>query len=344
MFSAIMRLEAEQILHFDRIGALLEGLKKFPWLNDYELGKIADSLLDFDGKHWPFIRILSLPLYGELTGLLLSESALPYLQERPRISVVIPVYKARRELLLLGLDSLLKQVAVGIDCLISIDGCEEDRQLVQEVLAELGAEQETKHWKASVFMLERNRGVGMCRNRALSELKTPFFTCLDADDVFHPLRCLHAYLVLQISGVDRVNTGWSRVSLQQRKIVMINGQLSTHGHNSFMARSELLEKYGFLADLRVHEDTEYMQRLRHFHVPMLDSSIVSHYLNSEVAHDYESLSTPLRQEVIPIDNHPYLCGTVLASADEERLQIERQHQSLYEQVMSTACLQAFPPD
>lgn len=46
MFSAIMRLEAEQILHFDRIGALLEGLKKFPWLNDYELGKIADSLLD----------------------------------------------------------------------------------------------------------------------------------------------------------------------------------------------------------------------------------------------------------------------------------------------------------
>jgi len=337
-------MEPEQLKHLDRIGALLDSLKLISWLDDEETESIAEQLLDFDGAYWSFLRILSLPLYSELTGLLASGSALPYLRDRPQISVVVPIYQAKRDLLTAALSSLCKQVGVGIDCLLSVDGREEDRLLVQEVLAELGAEEETKHWKVSVFMLERNRGVGMCRNRALSELKTPFFTCLDADDVFHPLRCLHAYLVLQISGVDRVNTGWSRVSLQQRKIGMINGQISTHGHNSFMARSELLEKYGFLADLRVHEDTEYMLRLRHFHVPMLDSSIVSHYLNSEVAHDYESLSTPLRQEVIPIDNHPYLCGTVLASADEERLQIERQHQSLYEQVMSTACLQAFPPD
>lgn len=336
-------MEPETLEHFDRIGALIEGLKAIPWL-DAEIGQIFETLLEFDSQYWSFLRILSLPLYSELTGLLMSGSALPHLQVRPRISVVVPVYRANRDLLLAALGSLRKQVGVGIDCLISIDGREEDRQLVQEVLVQLGAAEGTQHWKVSVFMLERNRGVGMCRNRALREVNAPFFTCLDADDLFHPLRCLHALLVLQLSAVARVNTGWSRVSIREAKIVMINGLISTHGHNSFVARSEILQKYGYLSNLRVHEDTEYMQRLRYFNVPMLDSGIVSHFLNSEVGHDYESLSTPLRREVIAIDSHPYLCGTVLASADEERLQIERHHQSLYEQVMSEALLQAFPPD
>jgi len=231
---------------------------------------------------------------------------------------------------------------VAIDCLISVDGCEEDRLLVEEVLAELGAAEESTHWKVSVFMLERNRGVGMCRNRALRELTAPFFTCLDADDIFHPLRCLHAYLVLQISGVARVNTGWSRVSIRQGKIVMINGLISTHGHNSFIARSEILQKYGYLSDLRVHEDTEYMQRLRHFNVPMLDSPIVSHYLNSEIMADYKSLSTPLRQEILPIQGHPFLCGTVAATIDEQRLQIECQYTSLYDTLLYDVLSKAFP--
>jgi hypothetical protein len=337
-------MEPELLEHFDRIGALLEGLKVIPWLDDEEAGQIAQSLLEFDGRYWPFLRILSLPLYSELTGLLLNASALSHLQERPRISVVVPVYSASRDLLLAGLDSLRKQVGVGIDCLISVDGREEDRQLVQEVLSQLGAAEDSQDWKVSVFMLEHNRGVGMCRNRALREVSTPFFTCLDADDVFHPLRCLHAFLVLQLSAVARVNTGWSRVSIREAKIVMINGLISTHGHNSFIARSEILRKYGYLSDLRVHEDTEYMQRLRYFNVPMLDSGIVSHFLNSEVGPDYKSLSTPLRHEVIPIEHHPYLCGTVIASADQERLQIESYHQTLYDQLMSAALLKAFPAD
>jgi glycosyltransferase involved in cell wall biosynthesis len=340
----MVAMEPEQLEHLDRIGALLDALKSISWLDDEEIEPIAEQLLGFDGTYWSFLRILSLPLYRELTGLLASGSALPYLRERPRIAVVVPVYQAQRDLLSAGLGSLRQQVGVAIDCLISVDGREEDRLLVEEVLAELGAAEESSHWKVSVFMLERNRGVGMCRNRALRELTAPFFTCLDADDIFHPLRCLHAYLVLQISGVARVNTGWSRVSIRQGKIVMINGLISTHGHNSFIARSEILQKYGYFSDLRVHEDTEYMQRFRYFNEPMLDSAIVSHFLNSEVGPEYKSLSTPLRHEVIPIDNHPYLCGTVIASANQERLKIERYHKTLYNQLISTALLKAFPAD
>lgn len=182
-------MELEFVEHIDRIGALLKGLKTIAWLDDEEAGHAAECLLEFDGKYWPFLRILSLSLYSELTGFLLNGSALPHLDERPHISVVVPVYCASRDLLLAGLDSLRKQVGVAVDCLISVDGREEDRQLVEEVLYELGAAEDSQHWKVSVFMLEHNRGVGMCRNRALREVRTPFFTCLDADDIFHPLRC-----------------------------------------------------------------------------------------------------------------------------------------------------------
>jgi len=342
--AALLTMEPETLEHFERIGALLEGLKAIPWLDDEETGQIGESLLEFDSQYWSFLRILSLPLYSELTGLLRSGSVLPHLQERPRISVVVPVYRANRDLLLAALGSLRMQVGVGIDCLISVDGREEDRQLVQEVLAQLGAAEDSPHWRVSVFKLEHNRGVGMCRNRALREVNTPFFTCLDADDIFHPLRCLHAFLVLQLSAVARVNTGWSRVSIREAKILMINGQISTHGHNSFMARTEILRKYGYLSDLRVHEDTEYMQRLRHFHVPMLDSPVVSHYLNSEARSDYQSLSTSLRKEVLAIEGHPYLCGTVVCSIDEHCLEIERQHSSLYDALLFKALLETFPSE
>ncbi|GDX77118.1 hypothetical protein LBMAG41_21960 [Cyanobium sp.] len=84
-----------------------------------------------------------------------------------------------------------------------------------------------------MFLLERNRGVGLCRNRAFQEVTAPFFSCLDADDIFHPLRCLHALLALQSSGVDRLNTGWSRVSLDENKIVLINDRLHCTGQSSF---------------------------------------------------------------------------------------------------------------
>ena len=337
-------MEPETLEHFDRIGALLEGVKAIPWVDDEEAGQIAESLLEFDSQYWSFLRILSLPLYNELTGLLQSGSALTHLQKRPRISVVVPVYRASHDLLLAALGSLRMQVGVAIDCLISVDGREEDRQLVQEILAQLGATEESPNWRVSVFLLEHNRGVGMCRNRALREVSTPFFTCLDADDIFHPLRCLHAYLVLQLSAVARVNTGWSRVSIREAKILMINGHISTHGHNSFMARTEILKKYGYLSDLRVHEDTEYMQRLRHFHVPMLDNPVVAHYLNSEARSDYQSLSTPLRKEVLAIEGHPFLCGTVECEIDDQCLEIEKQHSSLYDSLLFKALLKTFPPE
>lgn len=337
-------MNPEQLAHLDRIGALVESLRFLAWLDSSELEQISLRLLDFDSRHWSFVRVLSFPLYAELTSLLGASEALPHLQGRPRIAVVMPVHAPRRDLLKAALASLRGQVGVAIDCLISVDGRVEDHQLVEEVLEELEAEGEETDWQVSLFLLERNRGVGLCRNRAFREVTAPFFTCLDADDIFHPLRCLHALLALQISGVDRLNTGWSRVSLDENKIVLINDRLFSAGQSSFVARTEVFSRCGYQAGLRHFEDTEFMLRQAFFGVSMQDSPIVAHYAHTEPRPDYASLSTPCRLEVHPIVGHPYLCGSVIAEQPESWLEIERSHRQRYHEIVAEALRAAYPAD
>lgn len=335
-------MDKDVLIHLERIESIITALDPLPWLTDGETERIRADLLSFDSCYWPFLRLLTPPLYLELTGLLEGGAAARWGQSRPEIAVVMPVYNARRKLLEAALSSLRQQVGVAITCLISIDGRGEDRELVEEVLDDLNAREPQPGWTILVLPSVRNLGVGRCRNQALRQIRSPYFTCLDADDIFHPLRCLHALLLLEQLGVERLNTGWSRVSLNQRKLILINGVLSSHGHNSFVAHTRILERYGYLADLRVNEDTEYQQRLQYFGAPMQTTSVVGHFLNSEVTPGYQSLSTPLRLETQVIDDHPYLCGTVIAAADDERRRIEQQHQQLYGKLISEALLAAFP--
>jgi hypothetical protein len=337
-------MNPEQLTHLDRIAALVDALRAIPWMEAAELEQISHQLLDFDANHWAFLRVLSFPLYTELTAFLRGADGLSHLQSRPRIAVVMPVHAPRRDLLRAALASLRSQVGVAIDCLISVDGRVEDRQLVEEVVAELEAVGEGSHWQVSVFLMERNRGVGLCRNRALREITAPLFTCLDADDIFHPLRCLHALLALQISRVDRLNTGWSRVSLDEKKIVLINDRLSCIGQSSFLARSEILSRCGYQAGLRHFEDTEFMLRQAFFGVTMQDSPIVGHYAHTEPRADYTSLSTACRLEVHPISGHPYLCGSVIAEQPASWLEIEHNHRQRYHILMAEALRSAYPAD
>ena len=337
-------MNPEQLIHLDRIGALLELLRPIAWMEACEMEQISLRLLDFDSSHWSFLRVLSFPLYAELTALLASGEALPHLKSRPRIAVVMPVYAPRRDLLKAALASLRGQVGVAIDCLISVDGRVEDRQLVEELVAELEAAGDDSHWRVSVFLLERNRGVGLCRNRAFQEVTAPFFSCLDADDIFHPLRCLHALLVLQISGVERLNTGWSRVSMDENKIVLINDRLFCTGQSSFLARTDILSRCGYQAGLRHFEDTEFMLRQAFFGISMQDSPIVGHYFHTDPRPDYASLSTPCRLEVHPIVGHPYLCGSVISEQPESWLEIEHSHRQRYQSLLAEALRAAYPAD
>lgn len=335
-------MDAAAVAHLERIDQLSSGLASLSWLDRAEIDRIRCDLLDFDSAYWHLVRVLSLPLYGELTALLRSGEANALLVERPRLAVVIPLHHGRRELLEQAVVSLSRQVGVQIDCLISIDGERQDLLLVEELLRELKAHQTTPHWQVSLLFSPENRGVGMCRNLALGQIKAPFFTCLDADDVFHPLRCLHALLLLLREDLMRLNTGWCRASLLERKLVLINDRLGYVGHNSFLARSELLHQYGYLADLRFFEDTEFMLRHRFYGVPMKDSPVVSHYLHTEPHDAYRSLASPCRREVHVIAGHPYLCGSVIAEQPSSWRAIELEYQERYRSLPREALAEAFP--
>jgi hypothetical protein len=335
-------MEAQALAHLERIDDVLAGLATLPWLTASDLEHIRHDLLEFDSSHWALVRVLSLPLYRELSALLHSGEAAALLPERPRISVVMPLHGGRRELLVQAVSSLCRQAAVAMECLISIDGCRDDVRLAEGVLADLRASEANDRWRVCLLFSEKNLGVGMCRNQALRKVATPFFTCLDADDVFHPLRCLHALLVLLREDLMRLNTGWCRASLLERKLVLINDRLAYTGHNSFVARTELLQQCGYQANLRFFEDTEFMQRHLHYGVAMRNSPAVGHYLHTEPRPDYMSLASPCRLEVHAITGHPYLCGSVIAEQPPGWRDIELAHQERYRSLSREELPEAFP--
>lgn len=335
-------MDSQVLAHLERIGHLVQALARLPWLGAEELESIRATLLDFDAGHWAIVRILSLPLYRELTALLESGEAARLLPERPRLAVAMPVFGAQHDLLHQALTSLRRQVGVEIECWISIDGRQEDRDLVEAVIASLEPSSEAAPWQVSLLYSDRNRGVGLCRNRALQAITAPYFTCLDADDVFHPLRCLHGLLLLLREDLMRLNTGWCRASLLERKIVLINDRIAHVGHTSFIAHTEILSKYGYQAPLRFYEDTEFMQRHRFFGVAMLDSPIVAHYQHTEPRSDYVSLGTAGRVEVHAIADHPYLCGSVIAELPDSWLQIKLHFEQLYPCLAARDLPAAFP--
>jgi glycosyltransferase involved in cell wall biosynthesis len=335
-------MQAELLAHLERIDQLVSALAALPWLKSAELEQARQVLLDFDAGYWPVVRTMSLPLYGELMLLLSSGEAVSLLRERPRLAVVIPLHRGRAELLRQTLQSLRCQLGVEIECLISIDGDPQDRQLAEALLEELESEAQANSWLVSLLFSDVNRGVGMCRNQALAQLEAPFFSCLDADDVFHPLRCLHALLVLLREGLTRLNTGWCRASLFERKLVLTNDRLSYAGHNSFVARSELLRQCGYQADLRFFEDTEFMQRHLYYGVPTMDSPVVAHYLHTEPRADYLSLSSPCRLEVHAIPDHPYLCGSVISEPLPSWRAVYLEYQQRYRSLSKWDLPRAFP--
>lgn len=322
------------------VNLLVERLDRLPWLTLQEREQIARTLDCFDGEYSCFVNYLTLPLYDSLADLL--SRSIVSTPRPPDVSVIVPVYQADPVLLERALRSLQAQVGVRLHCLISIDGRSEDRDLVVSLLDRLG------EWPnqsvAEVIFSPENRGVAICRNRALRRVRTQFFTSLDADDLFHPLRCLHAILILASHQVRRVNTGYARVSLNQKKLILVNGKLSLIGHNSFLAEASLLADYGYLADLPRHEDTEYFQRLLFYKEPMIDLFPVGHYLHAEARPDYVSLSTDGRREVHEVLGHPYLCGTVIAGLTSEREQWNRQFQELYSSNAREALPSLFPPE
>ena len=316
-------MDQDAIAHLERLGELCTALARHPSLCHEAPEASFDRLSAFDQDFWTFTRYLSLPVYQE-TCQLLQELTLNR-ADPPRIAVVMPIYRPDPVLLPLSIRSAIGQVGVRVHLHLSLDGPEGNLPLVQRVLAELAipADQVSLHIQAE------NRGVALCRNAALAKLEEEWFSFLDCDDLFHPLRLLHAWLAMQSLSIHWLSTACSRVSIAQRKIVLLQQSIVATGMNSFLAHRIVLEKYGYLAPLRFWEDTEYQQRLAHFQEPMLACSAVAHYANTELTPGYSTLGSRWRREAYPIEGHPYLCGSVIGDLDPETYAIRDHYRALH---------------
>ena len=236
-------IDQQSMQHLDRISGICDAMARHPAWGDAERLAAFDRLLTFDQDYWTFTRYLSLPLYQETQALLLQREPIG---QAPQIAVVMAVHRPQPELLRLSLISALNQVGVISRVHLSLDGPEGNLPLVEELLAEL----DPNGTRVTVRSQPENRGVGLCRNAALADCGEAWFTVLDPDDIFHPLRLLHAWLAKHELSVTWLNTGCSRVNLRQRKIILVQNSISSTGYNSFIADRSVLDRYGYLAPLR----------------------------------------------------------------------------------------------
>jgi hypothetical protein len=330
-------MDPEVLVHLERIGKVCEGMALHTAWSTQDREDGFDRLSRFDQEYWNFTKHLSLSLYEETAQLLMQQQIT--IMEQAQIAVVIPVFKPDPILLPLSLQSALNQVGVRVHLYLSLDGPEANRPLVERTLEQL----DTDGQRVSLLNHSENRGVAICRNAALKVMDEEWFTFLDCDDLFHPLRLVHAWMVITSTQVKWLNTGCSRVSLELRKIMLVNHVLSANGFNSFLAHRRVLDEYGYLAPLRFWEDTEYQRRLIYFGAPILNCTAVGHYANGRVGPTGSSLGARWRREFHRIEGHPWLCATVSGDLDSTTIKIQDYFQSLYPSLNPEGLAKIFPP-
>lgn len=332
-------MEPELIKHLKRIAVICDAMTRHDaWREDALTGRYYDYMAAFDQDYWTFTHYLSLQLYRETSGLL-QDTALQ-IRRLPRIGIVVAVHEPDPVLLKRSLVSACRQVGVDTHVYLSLDGLAGKRHTVECILAEIKA----PTGMITILSHPENRGVGLCRNAALKQLSEEWFTFLDCDDIFHPLRLLHGWLAARSLNVEWLTTGCSRVSIEKRKIYLVQQCLSATGYNSFLANRTVLRDYGYFANLRYWEDSEYMNRLRHFGASMNSCTAVGHYANTEISRTKPSLGSRWRTEAHEVVGHPYLCGTIMAEIDDETKKLRDQYTELYKSLDRKNLAATFPPE
>lgn len=116
-----------------------------------------------------------------------------------KLSVIIPVYKTPRELLVRMFESVLKLPQdTEIVCVFDSPG---------DACGAVLEEYEAKDPRIRVLKNEKNIGETASRNRALEVIKGEYFTCVDADDVIEAGAYLEAIEKLSQYGLDACCVG-----------------------------------------------------------------------------------------------------------------------------------------
>jgi len=299
--------------------------------NIYETHR--DILERYDSTYKNMSLYFITPIYEEL-----AQELSGHKWRRESVSVVMATIAKDIDNLLRAASSAMAQIGVDIELIISIDGnWAERKKTVEEAMRNDGIDMERVIFTGT----DKISGVGQCRNQGLKLVNNELYTSLDDDDIFHPIRCLHAAIQLRKFNVDWLGTGYCRYSEREKKVYLVNGRLIWSGHNSFIAKSECLGRYGYLAPLERHEDTEYVRRLCKFGARLGEINLASHWLGTEIEDAYSSLSTDMRISSEKIEGHPLLCGSYESKLTEERLMINEYYDLLYQELLSNALTDHF---
>ena len=66
------------------------------------------------------------------------------------------------------------------------------------------------------------------------------------------------------------------INVDKNKIFVLQGHIA---YAKNLDDQEILDKFGYLVDLRAHEDTEYQRRLEYFNANMCSTEVIGHYLD-----------------------------------------------------------------
>jgi len=107
-----------------------------------------------------------------------------------KVSVIIPAYNAHKTLPRCLASIMIQSIVKDLEVIV-VDDCSPDG----------GYEKEISTFRPFMnireITLEKNGGPGVARQAGIDDCKTPFFTCIDADDTFagaYALECLAKYL------------------------------------------------------------------------------------------------------------------------------------------------------
>jgi glycosyltransferase involved in cell wall biosynthesis len=190
--------------------------------------------------------------------------------QRPKVSVVIPMYNAE-QFIIRALQSVLQQDLAAIEVIVVDDGSTDQcRQLVEQIQDE-----------RLTLLTQVNNGVSAARNLGLSKIKSKYVYFLDADDILAKTALSRCYQLLQRSPKFVAVYGETLTFTEDDDIEATLEQRSTvlaprpHGHilsdlikgnfictGAIMLRTKTVRQLnGFCTSLKLGEDWAYWVEL-----------------------------------------------------------------------------------
>jgi len=307
-------------------------------ITDINLPPIIDSLKWFYSTKWNHLTALC-PSLITSTLLEIGQGCSINFNSIPEISYVVPVFKPNEDSLSETLVSIKHQIGVLVKIIIILDGEEaKAEEMVRRLIERHDLSGSTK------FLIKPVRsGVAKARNTGMKMVQTEFFSWLDAHDIIHPLRSLHSILLMLTNDSDRVNTLYARFESTSKKIMLANLKAELEGPHSFISKTDLLNQYGYLKDRPRHEDTEYLNRLNYFNLPMINDTVVAHFceLNANAGKG-DHLSDDLRSDIHTFITNCDIGGAYKASSTVSRLTQDDKDQQYYRKLQSELAYKYFP--